>query len=433
MQVVYQCTRCYSTVYSRHYTRASAAAPRRRLPEERDLAVYVSRKTLAFLEFDPAWVLTRETLDNAIVEAHVARLLDDVLGEDQEITLPSSRGLVERNRKSVRDFASSAISVVLAWCRRNGIHVPEPWSSEAPQSVTRHLENAGLLDFEPVRDTQIPGLCHRAACWPDGMPQSLDPASLGLDQATVEEEKGRRERERQRRVIERRSIDFAGTKLDTADPSFAEALRQLAASSIADDDSWFERSSRPRLAAFTERAGVERPGGGGTGGTGRRKLPPEDQRQAMGLASEWLALQYLRRCHGEAADETCWVSTNRAHFYGGDEGDDSAGYDFCVKTPQAEWLYEVKSSMEDTCEFELTPNEMRVAANVSRRSRRRYRILYVPYVFSPDRWLVSELPNPMGDETRGRFKQVGHGSVRFRFERSGVKHTALQRPSAVAR
>ena len=120
----------------------------------------------------------------------------------------------------------------------------------------------------------------------------------------------------------------------------------------------------------------------------------------MGLASEWLAFEFLCRHHGEAVDETCWVSGNRARFFGGDEGDDAAGYDFCVKTPQAEWLYEVKSSLEDTCEFELTPNEMRVAASVSRRSRRRYRILYVPFVFSPDRWFVLELPNPMGDETR---------------------------------
>ena len=402
--------------------------------EGRDLATYVSRKTLEFLKFDPAWILTRETLDNEIVEAHVARLLDDELGADQEVALPSSQGLVERNRKSVRDFASRAISVVLAWCHRNGSHVPEPWSSEDPQSVTRHLENAGLLDFEPVRDTQIPALCHRAACWPEGMSQTLDPASLGFDQATVEEEKNRREREEQRRVIERRSIDFAGTRLDTADPSFAEVLRQLAESSMADDDGWWERSRRPVLAAFTEAAGGERSLGGGTGGgTRRRKRLPEDQRQAMGLAGEWLALQYLRSRYGEAADETCWVSTNRSRFYGGNEGDDSAGYDFCVKTPQAEWLYEVKSSLEDTCEFELTPNEMRVAASVSRRSRRRYRILYVPYVFSPDRWLVLELPNPMGDETRSRFKQVGHGSVRFRFERSGVIHTVSQRPPAVAR
>ena len=389
--------------------------------EGRDLAVYVNRKTLAFLEFDPEWILTRETLDNEIVEAHVAKLLDKVLGEDQEVALPSSRGLVKRNRTSVRDFASGAIFVVFAWCHRNRIPVPEPWAGEDPQSVTRHLENAGLLDFEPVRDTQVPALCRRAACWPEDMPQTLDLASLGLDRATVEEEEKRRETERQRRVIERRSIDFAGTRLDTADPSFAEALRQLAENSIAGGDGWFERSRRPRLADFPEARTGERSFGGGTGGgMGRRKSPPEDQRQVMGLASEWLAFQYLRRRHGEAADETCWVSGNRARFFGGDEGDDAAGYDFCVKTPQAEWLYEVKSSLEDTCEFELTPNEMRVAASVSRRGRRRYRILYVPFVFSPDRWLVLELPNPMGDETHSRFKEVGHGSVRFRFEHSRV-------------
>ena len=386
-----------------------------------DLTLYVNRKTLAFLEFDPAWVLTRETLDNEIVEAHVTKLLDEVLGEDHEVALPSARGLVERNRKSVRDFASGAISLVHAWCRRHRIPVPERWRSEDPQSVTHHLENAGLLDFELVHDPDLPALCHRATCWPEGMPQTLDRSSLGLDQAIVKEEERRREKERQRRVIERRSIGFAGTKLDTADPSFAHEFRQLAEESIASDRSWFEHSRRPRLTEFAApENGARQSAGGTSGGTGRRKPPPEDLRQAMGLASEWLAFQFLRRRHGEAADETCWVSGNRARILGGNEGDDSAGYDFCVKTPQAEWLYEVKSSLQDTCEFELTPNEMRVAASVSKRGRKRYRILYVPFVFSPDRWLVLELPNPMGDGTRTRFKQVGRGSVRFRFEHSNA-------------
>ena len=391
----------------------------------RDLATYVDRKTLTFLGFDPAWILSRETLDNEIVEAHVARLLDEILGEDHEVDLPPSHGLVEKNRKSVRRFASRAISVVGAWCRRNRVPVREPWQSEDPQSVTRHLENAGLLDFEPVHDAKIPGLCARTACWPPAMPRTLDPGPLGLDRAAVEEEERRRERERQRRIIEQRSIDFAGTRLDTGDPSFAEAFRQLAEKSIASDHGWFERSRRqPKLTEFADPESSGRPPGGGTGGrAGRRKSPPDDQRQAMGLASEWLAFQFLRRRHGEVVGETCWISGNRSSFFGGDEGDDSAGYDFCVKTPQAEWLYEVKSSLEDTGEFELTPNEMRIAASMSRRGRRRYRILYVPFVFSPDRWFVLELPNPMGDGTRNRFKQVGRGSVRFSFERSTAKRT----------
>ena len=392
----------------------------------RDLRVYVNRKALAFLGFDPAWILTRETLDNETVEAHVTGLLDDVLGEDHDVDLPPLRGLVETNRKSVRGFASRAISVVGVWCRRNRVTVPEPWPSEDPQIVTRYLENAGLLDFEPIQDAQIPGLCARAACWPPAMPQTIDPGPLGLDRAAVEEERRRREWERQRRIIEQRSIDFAGTRLDTGDPSFAEEFRQLAENSIAGDHGWFERSRRPRLAEFVNPEGDGRQPGGWTGDrAGRRKSPPEDQRRAMGLASEWLAFHYLRRRHGEAVDETCWVSTNRVRFFGGREGDDAAGYDFCVRMPRREWLYEVKSSLEDTREFELTANEMRVAASASKGGRRRYRILYVPFVFSPDRWFVLELPNPMGDGTRNRFRQVGRGAVRFRFEHSSVR----QKPS----
>ena len=394
--------------------------------EGRDLEVYVNRKTLTFLGFDPAWVLTRETLDNEIVEAHVARLLDEELGQDDEVDLPPSRGLLERNRKSFRDFASRAISVVGAWCRRNRVPVRDPWRSEDPQTVTRQLENAGLLDFDLLEDSWIPELCHRAGCWPEGMPQTLEPAPLGLDHAAVEEESRRRQGERQRRIIEERSIDFAGARLDPGDPSFTDAFRQLAEQSIAGDKGWFERSRRPKLAEFPELdGGGGQPDGGASRGKGhRRKQTPEGQRQVMGLASEWLAFQFLLRHHGEAVDETCWVSKNRAQFFGGDEGDDAAGYDFCVKTPQAEWLYEVKSSLEDTGEFELTANEMRVAASVPTHGRRRYRILYVPFVFSPDRWMVLELPNPMSDRTRNRFQQVGRGSVRFRFETSAAKQTS---------
>jgi len=38
------------------------------------LAACVYRKALACLEYDPAWILSREALGNQIVEAHVAGL-----------------------------------------------------------------------------------------------------------------------------------------------------------------------------------------------------------------------------------------------------------------------------------------------------------------------------------------------------------------------
>ena len=388
--------------------------------EGRDLSVYVERKTLGFLEFDSEWILTRETLDQDTVKTHVARLLDTTLGKDEHTDLVPYRSLFDKNCRSVRGFVSNATSTVRVWCRRSRLSVPEPWRSEDPQSVTSHLENKGLLDFESV-ESQIPALCQRAACWPESMPLTLEPSLLGLDQATIEREEERRKRNNEQKAIERRSIDFGGARLDTADPAFAKAFRELAENNIRGNDAWFERSRRPKLAEF-DQAGPVRPSGGGPGGRGRHRKPrSEDERWAMGLASELLAFHYLRRRYGESIDETCWISKNRARFFGGHEGDDMAGYDFCVKMPRAEWLYEVKSSLEDTCEFELTPNEMGVAASTSRRSRRQYRILYVPFVFSPDRWHVLELPNPMGHGTRHRFKQVGRASIRFRFERS--KHT----------
>ena len=137
----------------------------------------------------------------------------------------------------------------------------------------------------------------------------------------------------------------------------------------------------------------------------------------MGVASEWLAYHYLKRRFPEAVNGDSWISENRAEFSGGGEGDDSVGYDFLVQTPNVDWMFEVKSTLEDGCEFELTSNELRVAGSAFRTGRKRYRILYVPYVFSPERWCVFELPNPMGKETQTRFSVVGYGSLRLRFER----------------
>ena len=387
-----------------------------------DLSSYVGRKTLAFLSFNSDWILTRETLEMEVVETYVSGLLDRILGEDQTVTLPVLSKLIERNRKSVRDFATNAIPIVSAWCRLNQISLIEPWTSGEPQSVALCLENAGLLDFELVSSDQVPGLCRRVGCWPDGMPETLDNTTLGLKQTEIEKEEKRREQERQRKEIKLRSIKFAGRSLDTGDPSFAHTLQQVAKDCIARDDTWFERSRRrTKLIEFDIAAQSKNSRGYQDGRTGRargRRHLTDAQRQAMGMTSEWLAFEFLRRHHGELVNETCWVSENRTHFFGGDEGNDAAGYDFRVETPQAEWLYEVKSSLEDTGEFELTANELHVASRASKDGRRRYRILYVPFVFSPERWCVLELPNPMGEATRSRFREVGQGSVRFRFERN---------------
>jgi len=107
----------------------------------------LSAKNLSSYHFNSEWVLTQETLEIGIVKAHVSRQLDEILGEDQEVELPALNHLINRNRKSVREFAIHAIPIIEVWCDQNRVSVPDPWLHGDPQSIVRYLENSGLLDF----------------------------------------------------------------------------------------------------------------------------------------------------------------------------------------------------------------------------------------------------------------------------------------------
>lgn len=386
----------------------------------RELSAYLSRRELQFILVDPTWVLDCETLDRQTVVEHVERSFVDALGEIPEAELPPYEKMISENRKVVRAFANEAKTLLGAWCRKTHVDLPDVWETGEAQEVVRMLENAGLLDFELVDWKRVPALCQRAGAWPSGMPTTIDPEGLGLDQNAVRDEQERKLREQHERDRRKRIIQFAGQDLDPGDPSFAADMQSIAENFLASDESWFERSrQRTRLMPIdgSGRSGAD---GGDSGGASRGQRTTrltESQKTAMGVASEWLAYQYLKRRFSGAVDEGCWISENRTQFFGGSEGNDSAGYDFLVRTPSADWLFEVKSTLEDGCEFELTSNELRVASSASRTGRRRYRILYVPYVFSPEKWCVFELPNPMDKETQAQFSVVGRGSLRLRFER----------------
>ncbi|WP_413453914.1 sacsin N-terminal ATP-binding-like domain-containing protein [Erwinia persicina] len=383
-----------------------------------DLSQYIQQKSLDFIAFNPGWILTHETLDKEIVDSQIDSRLVSELGPDNGEELSALNTLLDANRKKVREFAVQAQPLISVWCRQNGDQVHSYWQQNEPQMFCRQLENKGILDFRPLVPDLLPDYCLRAGLWPSTMPLSLDKDVLNIDMSWVSQEKERVEQAKRQQELERRSIFFAGKSLDTASPLFADQFRELASA----DGSWQGRSQRKMQSLMDFGAGTMRQTSGGVGGkrTGHVYREPRmtpAQQKAMGLASEWLAFQYLRERFPDYTDETCWVSGNRASFLGGDEGDDSAGYDFMVKTPKVEWFFEVKSTLEDGQEFELTANELRLASSIAKDASRRYRILYVPHVFSPDKWSVVELPNPMGDRTRNYFSVVGQGSLRLRFQR----------------
>lgn len=384
-----------------------------------DLEGYVSHKKLDFIQFDENWIVAHEELEPGIVEAHVARILNETLGSDVAAALQPLGRVLDSNRRTVLHAIRDLMPLVAVWCRKNNSQIPPVWGSGDALAVARHLENKGHLDFEVIEAANVPAICRRADCWPFEMKDVLDGEELNVIENDIQEEARRRDEERTQSVIAQRTIVFAGAALDTGGEDFRGKFTEIAERSIAADVGWYERSrARVKLESFSDVTSTSRSSSGGSWGAtwSRERQPTEAQRQAMEMAGEWLAYQFLLKRHEGYVDEGSWISENRRHFFGGGEGYEGAGYDFRVVTPRVEWLYEVKSTSGNGCEFEITANEVRVASGVSKDGRRRYRILYVRHVFSPDEWYVLELPNPMGEQTRNQFQTVGQGSFRLRFE-----------------
>lgn len=385
----------------------------------KDLAPYVAARRLDFVTFDPAWLRVLEVLTREVVTARAEAAAAEFLGpDDLKIDLPLLERVAADNRKLVLAYHPDLAGLARAWCRKSETAVPASIEASDPQSLVRTLDEAGLLDFEKLDPARLPKLYARVGAWPAAMPLSVDLAQLGLIPDDLQRDAIEAREVKRKAEVARRTIPFAGEDLDAGAGDFVRRFEALAAAAIENGDDWFTRSRAPRLRLQDQHV-PGAPGGGGAGGGGQswRTQPPEAVKTAMGIASEWLAREYLRRRHSREMSDACWVSSNRVAFCTGAAGDDSLGYDFRVVTERNEWLYEVKSAIDAGGEFELTARELEVAGSASLERKRRYRILYVPFVFDLAQWRVLPLSNPAAPNTRDRFRMLRGGSVRYRFER----------------
>ena len=386
--------------------------------EGRDLGEYVCLRKLDFVEFDPAWPVEHESIDRDFVSSVSSAAAEERLGPDDiSAALPELEATVAANRKLIAANHVRLASLIRAWCRRKGTGRPPLMDTADPQLLVRALDDKGLLDFEAAKARALPILLARVGAWPTGMPRTDVLEDLELTEADLQHDEREAREARRKAEAEKRTIQFGGKPLDTGGDDFAALFEQLADAALAEGAEWFARSRPPRLAIQEQAPGERRRPGPGGKGQDWRNQPPDAVRRAMGIASEWLAREYLRRRHPREMTDDCWVSSNRASFCTGSEGDDSLGYDFRVDTTRHEYLYEVKSALDEGGEFELTARELEIAGSASFERKRRFRILYVPFVFEPSRWRVLPLSNPVSADTRNRFKVVRSGSVRYRFER----------------
>ena len=383
-----------------------------------DLSAYVAARRLDFVEFEPDWLRTLETLSREEVVKRAEAAAQATLGKDDPtIVLAPLPRVTTDNRKVIHARHAELANVVRAWCRKTGHKVPPLIDNTDPQTVVRALDDAGLIDFEKIRPSKLPELYRRIGSWPADMELTDDLGQLGLVQADLDFEATEAREAKRKAELAKRTISFVGNNLDAGAADFARQFEGLAASAIDSSDEWFVRSRPPRLLAQEQRDPRTTYRGGSGGGQSWKNQPPDSVKSAMGVASEWLAREYLRRRYPKEMSDDCWVSSNRAAFCTGSIGDDGLGYDFRVLTERHEWLFEVKSAIDAGGEFELTPRELEVAGSASLERKRRYRILYVPFVFDPSQWRVLQLSNPAAANTRDRFRVLRGGSVRYRFER----------------
>lgn len=380
--------------------------------EGRALADYVRLKSLDFLTFQTEWVADREYLAKSDVSALLDEHLDELVGADIQRELESLSLIRNRSRRILHHFIDDAFQLMGAWCFRNNQR--NPWQG-GTQEVLKKIDQHGLFDFERIDKGGEIAVLVKGKCWAEGMPPTSDPVVLGLNPNDLH---GEIERERERTLkIEqaKRTICFGDANLDTGATDFVQKLIDQADMQL-EDKAWLTRSRKKF--SLVEQSPMRSRSGGGSGKEGKGHRPARlnnEVKSAMGFASEYLASRFLEEKHKDRYDDLCWVSQNRGRFLTDWDGDDSLGFDFRVKTSDVEWRYEVKSNLDDSFEFEFTQNEMRSAAECASDGSRKYRILYVPFVFDPQRWRVMELPNPMGEKGRSLFQPIGTGATRFKF------------------
>ena len=374
-------------------------------------APYAGMRDLEFITYDATWSESKQTIERGDVLGRANDALTGISLQEADGKLPPVDALRLANRKVIARVSELAKGVLEA----AGVEpLHEIWSG-GPGEVAAALDRAGLLDFHLVGETEALQLLVRLGFWPEGTPQSLKLADHGLTEDDMDRERLRAQQQQAEEKRRRNLVTFGDTEFDASEAEFSRRFAEAASQAIA-AGGWESRSNRrlASLVAQPEKDSTRKPGGGRGIARPTQRLP-ESIRGAIGLAGELLAFRYLEAKHPKNFNDNCWVSENRRSLFP-EDGDLTLGYDFRVAMTEREWLYEVKATPGDLCEFELTDNEYRQAVSASPDRSRRYRILFVFHALDASRCRIIELPNPASDASDSLFRIIGRSSTRMRFE-----------------
>jgi hypothetical protein len=399
-----------------------------------ELSQYVLARELTGLTADPAWAEEYLELSDDAIDAQIASWKETMPAApvvppwDQLGSLDERR---EQNRETLRRFADRFSALVPAWVGTHGkedsVPLPALWGEalSVKQRVVELARDQGWLDFRQLDDASIGRWLAAAREWPIGMPVTDDLSALGLAKeqvAGIRSTAGLTQQEKRR---QRTVVVFAGREVSATDTGFQD-LVQAVRENLTGADALLSASEK--FAPLSRQAGRTAGSSGtpGAGGTGNRRPPSDDaalsdeQRRAVGLIGELLALEWLRayykRRHDHSMPEDAWVSENGRRALGHANVSDLLGYDFRVDLRSTRHYWEVKATTGDQQLIELGPTEIAAAQRYRREGNDRFRIIFVTNVLDPVKARLNVLPNPFSKQGDGLYQVVGGGSVKYRFE-----------------
>lgn len=404
--------------------------------EGRDLSAYVSRRTLDFMTFDEAWAQTHEEIDAETVAARAQRLFNELYGTLTDVPQPVAE-VSPQNQKTLSDAAESVLQIVPAWCAGQKVSVPPNWVLSRLELV-RAVDGRGLLDFRLLDRAEVAELLDRADLWPTGMPLTLD---VGVLKLTMEDlAAGERMRQESRRRAERkaRAIQYGGKSYDGGDEDEMQALAEALRVDMVTTCRAADRFLEAELAIQDDPVRSRDPR------SGRKRTPvsreprmTDVQKSAIGYLGEVRALEWLKWKYqlSDEAARLAWVSRYRRTGLVTEEGEDRLGFDFELTLGNGRRIqYEVKASIADPQVFHLGSTEVAAALESAsgRRGTADYRLLYVPFVSTPEKWRILELPNPLAAATRKQFQEQGRTGLQYGFEMETTKPGRQSRGKATS-
>ena len=145
-----------------------------------------------------------------------------------------------------------------------------------------------------------------------------------------------------------------------------------------------------------------------------RRRGTKKDRQLVGDVGEMRAYLYLKETYGDQiVSPSSWVSKARSGVFGSG-GDDDLGYDLVIQVREQLFYIEVKSTAGNDSSFEMGSSEVE-AARQAAKDGIPYRIVRVEHALS-DNPAVHVLPNPFGDEGKGRYRVKERGAY-LRYKR----------------